>query len=344
MRCNPYSSEIAIMNILSGMFDRPIGSLAASLIMSLAILPSPASAGSQPEAVHHESSSVEAKQSASRKPSDNADTDNDILVIGQKGRDKIIQGYVQGLTYTDRFDPVTRYEPYTFCPASIGLDAQQNSLIEQRMRKVAAAAGVKPAKPGCKPSAMVFFVNDKKQFLTAFRKDHPIYFIPFLSHARLPIDQPGPATAWHLVQRMDQQGKPVLTDGLGVQTISSTYGGSKLNALFTKAVAMSVVVIERKSLLGLTTMQIADYATMRCLTEVEQKAIAKEKAPTILTVLNSKMGSSIPLSLTKWDFAYIKTRYEGDPRRYSLGKDGQLKAALRHIDDTPQQKSINKSN
>lgn len=276
------------------------------------------------------SATVQAQATSATPPS----SDNEILVTGLRDRLKTVDRFVRGLTVVNSNDPLARYEPGKYCPAVLGLSERVNGQVAARMRAVAAAASVVPAGLKCTPSAMVIFVEDKAKFLAAFRKQHPVYFTDFQDKEDLPPPEKGPATAWHLVQLLDPQGNPVQRDPAGFGVVESSSGGSRLRSMVQPVVVMAVVVMERKALLGLNAMQIADYALMRTLTDRAPDFANVPGQVTILKALTAPMGTPVPASLTKWDLAYLKGRYSGDPRRYGQGQSAGIRSTVRRATET----------
>lgn len=255
-------------------------------------------------------------------------SEDEILVTGVRDRLNTIDRYVKGLTVIQSGDSLSRYEPGTYCPAVIGLTERVNNEVAARMRSVAAAAGVAPARGKCAPTALVMFAADKESFLRAFRKQHPIYFSDLQTKAEVPPREDGPAAAWQLVQLLDPQGNPVRRTPSGIGMVESPAGGSRIRAMVQPVVIMSVVVIERKALLGLTATQIADYAVMRTMID---RAPDLSKVPgqvTILGALTAPMGAAVPASLTEWDLAYLKGRYSGDPRFFGPSQSAAIRESI----------------
>lgn len=269
------------------------------------------------------STAVQAQDSA-QPPSE-----DEILVTGVRDRLKTIDRYVKGLTIVRSGDPLSRYEPGTFCPVAIGLTDRVNREVTARMRSVAAAAGVHPAKAPCAPNALVMFATDKASFMRAFRKQHPVYFSDLQTKDELPPPEAGPAIAWHLVQLLDPQGNPVRRSPSGIGMVESPAGGSRIRAMVQPVVVMAVVVVERKALLGLTPTQIADYAIMRTLTDRAPDLAKVPNEVTILRALTAPMGSAVPASLTDWDLAYLKGRYSGDPRFFGSSQTATIRKSVR---------------
>lgn len=295
------------MDIFADRYDKTGRGIARSLIPALFLL------GAVSPAQAQQDTSAQATQESK------AD-DNTIIVEGMSKSElkKTISGYVRTLTEMDEDMPLARYQPGLYCPVVLGLDDANNKLIAKRMLRVAKAAGVKPAKEGCTASAFVFLVDDKNTFLKEFKKLQPIFFQDPKGDLWSPPSEKGPVTSWQLTQQFDPDGKPVATENeTGIHIISNVSGGSRLQSMISLAVAASVVVIERKALAGLTTMQIADYALMRSLTDSGPKDLKDAEQFSILGVINTPMGQEANASLTAWDFAYIEGRYKNDARTYA---------------------------
>lgn len=268
---------------------------------------------------------------ASAQPAQPEAQEDEIVVRGTREQLRAIDDFVEGLTVVVPGDPLPRYQPGAFCPASVGLSEARNREIVDRMRLVAAAAGVQPAAPGCRPSALVIFVNDKASFLATFRRAHPIYFRnPRGANHRVPPDEPGPAVAWHLVGELDPQGMPIQRESeFGPAVVSSSMRGSRILSMVEPVVAMAVVVIERRALRGLTGTQIADYALMRTLTDSGPQRVQVPTDYTILRALEAPMGSSVAGSVTDWDLAYVRGRYSGHPARYGASQRAAIRRSIR---------------
>lgn len=257
--------------------------------------------------------------------------ENEILVQGTREQLRAIDSYVQGLTVVIPGDPLPRYEPDSFCPGVVGLSDARNREIADRMRRVADVAGVRPAAPGCRTSALVVFVNDKESFLAAFRRQHPVYFRnPLGANYPVPPREDGPAVAWHLVGQLDPQGMPVSRgSAFGPAIVETPARGSRILSMVQPVVSMGVVIIERGALRGLTGTQIADYALMRLLTDRGPQRVRVPTDYTILQALEAPMGSAVAGSVTEWDLAYVRGRYSGHPARYGASQRGAIRQSIR---------------
>lgn len=259
------------------------------------------------------------------------DAADPIIVEGMRYKEveKAIDGYVRTLTVMTPSNPLALYGPDRYCPAVVGLGAARGEELATRMRQVAQAAGVKPAPPGCSTSALVFFVDDKRSFLNSFQAQQPLYFKDLEGKFRSPPEEAGPVQSWQLTQQLDPEGKQLNRDPeTGMRYVVSSQGGSRVYSMVTIEVVMSVVVIERASLRGLTTTQIADFALMRTLTDRGPRRAKNPWKFSILGVIEAPIGSATPESLTEWDLAYVKGRYDGDPRYYGPRQGAQIRRSI----------------
>lgn len=251
-----------------------------------------------------------------------------ILVTGIREEEKVIDAYLNELSDVDPQSPMARYEPNQYCAKVLGLNAKLNAEIASRMQQVAQAAGVRPAGPDCRTSALVIFADDNDTLQKAFRKEHPEYFQELSGET---INYQGRGTkvlSWKVIGRLDKNLIPVGTDNDGVQIVNVGVTSSRLQMASRPVVAMSVLLIQRRAVAGLTTRQIADYALMRTLSETEPSNLT-HTAPTILRVIDAPEGTATPLSLTDWDLTYVKGRYASNEWNRGYTQLAKIRAFMR---------------
>ena len=73
----------------------------------------------------------------------------------------------------------------------------------------------------------------------------------------------------------------------------------------------AVVVVEGSALAGLTLTQLGDYAAMRAYSGADPARLPSS-APTILRVVDAPLGSEVPVTMTNWDFSFLRGLYAGD--------------------------------
>lgn len=272
----------------------------ACLFASIALAAATAASAAQP--------SPGAGQAASAAP----ESANQIVVTGQKDSRKAIGDFVKSLTPTDSAGQLGRFER-SVCPIVYGLAAPQAEAVEQRIRTVAKSIGIAVSGAGCAPNLVVAATSDKKVFIEALRHDRGDFFGDMTTHDIRAMEQSSePAAAWQV------DGPPVSADGrelywdpvFNTWTNKTIESPSRLTRPVHPQFGAAIVVVEKKALAGLTTTQLADYAAMRTLTGADPMKLANSGAPTILHVLEVPIGGEAPITMTKWDFAFLKSYYD----------------------------------
>lgn len=239
----------------------------------------------------------------------------EIVVSGISDMDHEIREFVGALTPATGARQLSRFERRPVCPLAIGIPESQKEAVAGRIRQVAAAAEISVGGKSCKPNVVVAVTQDKSALIEALRRKHP-YFFEQMSprqHRRL-LREPGPATAWHV------HGPLVTSDGREMPSVSGDNGGeyyvnftmnpgSRIIIPTYPQFAAAMVVVERGALDGLTTTQLADYASMRAFAQLDPARLADSAAPTILKVLEVPMGGSVPITMTRWDLGLLRSLY-----------------------------------
>ncbi|MES2443608.1 MAG: hypothetical protein V4574_12325 [Pseudomonadota bacterium] len=258
--------------------------------------------------------------------------DEDIIVRGDKDRNAATRGYVRDLVVLNGTDPIARFDKTVLCPGVAGLNAAMSAAITARMRRVAEAANIPLAEPGCRTNALVIIAPDKAEVITELRRHHPGYFRDGTGEMVVIPKQTGPTTAWHLGGYIDRTGQPASYDGdTRIWTVTTSITPSRLSATVRPVFFASVVVIEREAVIGLTTTQVADYAAMRTFAGVDPARLTHTSAPTILTVIDAAPDALVSPTLTQWDLAYLRALYAIPAQHY--GQRQRTEIRRRMIDE-----------
>ena len=254
---------------------------------------------------------------------------SDIVVRGISP-DRQISDFVEALTDAPFRGQLSRFA-WAVCPAATGLPEAQNKAIRERMRRVARAAAVPLGAEGCKPNVLLIAVPDKKVLIEGLYKKYPSYFsgIPG-RRVRSLANASTPAAAWHVEGRLSADAELLPTDVVsGTQAYEASRDPSRISASTRPHFLGAVVVVEHKALTGLTTTQLADYAAMRAFAKTDPDRLEKATAPSILTVLEAPMGTPTPLTLTRWDFSFLKALYAMPPARYVNHQRSAIRSRVR---------------
>ncbi|QDM40958.1 hypothetical protein [Altererythrobacter sp. TH136] len=265
--------------------------------------------------------------SQDREPSREQDQ---IVVVGEQNQPKKqreeIQEFVRALSTEEWDSPMTRFEKV--CPGVRGLSPAQNTAIVARIRAVAAAAGIEVGDKACQPNLRMVVVPDKDEMLQLLKSKHPVLFRDYDGRPVEIVKEDGPATAWHVRERLDRRGNTLEPSESGVTYVDFDGASPRVLALYRPVAMGSMILIEQKGLIGLTTTQIADYAAMRAFTTIYPHRLSRSNAPTILRVMDSRIGDVTPLSLTQWDFAFLKSAYSVPPYSYSSSQRSRIRRAI----------------
>jgi hypothetical protein len=250
--------------------------------------------------------------------------DEAIVVTGQKESRQAIQDFVGALTKIPSYQQLSRFE-HSVCPGVYGLPKTQADEVAGRIRLIAKTIGIVVGGEHCVPNVLVAATSDRNAFLEELRKHRADDFGITDSQIRALEKQPGPAAAWQI------QGPPMTADGKDLdvdptvgQVVNRTIvGSSRITEAVRPQFDGAIVVVERKALLGLTVTQLADYAAIRLLTGADPARLGNSGAPTILHVLEVPIGGTAPITMTQWDFAFLRGYYDA---RRSLHTSAQRSA------------------
>ncbi|HET7576306.1 MAG TPA: hypothetical protein VFK19_07050 [Sphingomicrobium sp.] len=235
-----------------------------------------------------------------------------IVVTGTKETRKTVEQFVRSLTPTIWQGQISRFE-HSVCPAVYGLAKPQAEAVTNRMRLVAKSVGIVVEGHHCGPNVLLIVTSDKRALLQELERHRGEIFggMP-RSHVRDMERDSAPTAAWQL------RGRPISASGmdlrwdakLGAWMNYTTDAASHITEGSRPQFDGAVVVIERKALAGLTVTQLADYAAIRALTGADPAKLGNSGAPTILHVLDVPMGGETPITMTKWDLAFLKGFYD----------------------------------
>ncbi len=256
--------------------------------------------------------------------------DEPIVVQGTADTRKQINHYVDQLTAAQSDDQLGRFLA-PICPKVLGLLPGEGDLVEQRMRKVAAAVGAPLAPEKCHPNIFVLIGSDKRASIEGMRKQYPALVdgVPAATLKALEAN-PGPAASWQVVGLIGADGMPLASvrtsEGSDPVRIVKSFGWiSRVSRLTKPQFLVSILVIETKALNGVDTRQLADYAAMRTLAPTDTTHRIAVAAPSILKLFDVGVTPEIaPASVTWWDFAFLKALYSTDNEVNSAQQRGDI--------------------
>ena len=255
------------------------------------------------------------------------------VVIGQRDIEQQIESFVGALTPASPRGQIARFET-TVCPGAFGMADAERSAVQDRVRAVAKGVGLDVAAADCKPNLVVIVTADKAAFLKALGKDHGYMFgARTPTQVRKILAQPGPATAWQIQTMVNADGRAIINEG-DMPINRTTRNPSRITAAARPAFMAAVIVVEGKALEGLSTTQLADYAAMRALARIEPARIDAGAPATILRILDAAPDSEVPVTLTQWDFRFLKGLYSSPNNLYAPSQRTEIGRVMeQELDD-----------
>ena len=262
-------------------------------------------------------------QPASSQPS------QEIIVEATRGSDRQIRDFVKALTDAPSFGQIGRFHD-AVCPAAMGLLPVQNAALAARMRAVAAAANIRVAPAVCTPNAFVIVAPDKSAAVRELYRRYPSYFAGLTSRQIASLaSAPGPATAWQISTLLSAEGEILKkAGGSDHYILENSNTPSRVKAATIPAFVASMVVIDRRAASGLTVTQLADYAAMRIFADIAPAKAAGVRAPSILTILDQASDQLVPVTLTYWDLAFLKSLYATSNAYYASYQRGDMERVV----------------
>jgi hypothetical protein len=253
---------------------------------------------------------------------DNAKGSGDIVVTGKKAptRREVFE-QAQRLSVANRgYNEALARFITPVCPGVIGFSADTAGLIVDRIRDNAVRLGVRLASAQCSPNLIVASVEDGRALLTELAHDDPrkFAFVATPQEAMALLRDEGPVRVWSNIRTMiapDRENwcHPTHTPAAlaphdhGKEVLPSVWGQTCRWFLpFQRDIGFAMVVFDRSAVIGMTTVQLADYATMRGLTHT-LPATGSEPVETILALF-AEGGRSTP-ELTSFDIGYLRSLY-----------------------------------
>jgi hypothetical protein len=253
----------------------------------------------------------------------------EIVVQGMRVNKEKVREFIRAVTEAPYEGQLGRFHSPA-CPVAMGLTDQQNANVAARMRAVAAAASIRVATEPCTPNIFVIVAADKRAALDELDHRFPMYFNGMTSKQVEALKaSPAPAVAWQVSSRLSADGLPLEKPmGADFYRVSGTFNPSRTHASTEPTFLVSVVVIDLKSAGGLTTTELADYAAMRTLAATDPERIVRTGAPTILGVLGQPDDKALPLTLTYWDLAFLKSLYATDNAYYARYQRSDMEGVI----------------
>ena len=189
------------------------------------------------------------------------------------------------------------------CPAVFGLRDDYAAEIVARIRDNVTRLEVSLQDRGCEPNLLVAFMTDGRQFLADFERQRPEMFswVPATERDEI-LNQPSPVRVWtNIALRWAGNGPPPPNWPYDRPSVRGQLDRSSMPE--AKDIMSAVVLFDQETVVGMTLEQLADYATMRGLTNT-RAASGDGPMATILAMFDEGTAE-----LTPFDIGYLRSLY-----------------------------------
>lgn len=275
--------------------------------------------------------------------------DGAIVVTGRRLPDKEVNRFIYNMLRPLSVGQDDQYPRLNkpFCPSAIGFTQAAETVIEARMRRVAAAAGVSLGEQGkCKPNVHLVRVDDGRQMIRQFRKTASrSAFGEMTLQERASLEAgKGPVFSWHQTLRFGADSGQVISRNaadLGPGDPSALnfnfiYENPRLRLGANTAFRHATVLIERAALDDVSAIQLADFAVMRGLVPAREDRHRKSARTqdSILNLFDAALDPDERLpSLGRTDLALLTALYAAPDNVNANRQRGRMVATFRKVLD-----------
>ena len=202
------------------------------------------------------------------------------------------------------------------CPLVGGIAVEQGEYVLARMTQVMQEVGAPVAPETCHVNLFVIITDQPERLLDGwYKRDKNLFGYVSQKKALIFIDTPKPVRVWYNAHITKPGGIPfAVSTGTYGTSIENNHVDDTRLARNDQLAAQSVLIIaDSRQLNGIKLQQLADYALMLGLTEIEPDANVGD-ASTILTLFRKRGPGDEPApdGLSTWDRAFLSAVYHSN--------------------------------
>lgn len=203
------------------------------------------------------------------------------------------------------------------CPLVGGIETEQGEYVLARMTEVMMQVGAPVAPEKCNVNLFVIITDQPERLLDGwYRRDKNLFGYVSQKRALVFIDTPKPVRVWYNAHITKPGGIPfaVSTGTYGTTIENNHVDDTRLSRTDVLSAQSVLVIVDARRVNGIKLQQLADYALMLGLTELEPDADVGQ-ASTILNLFRKRGPEDDPApdGLSDWDRAFLTAVYHSDP-------------------------------
>lgn len=189
------------------------------------------------------------------------------------------------------------------CPSVFGLRSDYAAEIVARIRDNAARLDIPTEPEDCEPNLLVAFVTDGQTFVTELEgRDPHLFRTVAASELDEVLNDPAPVRVWaNIALRWTGNGPPPAGWPKARPSVRGQLDRQHMPE--AKDITSAVVLFDEKAVVGMSLSQLADYATMRGLSDT-RAASGDGPMTTILAMFEDGTDE-----LTPFDIGYLRSLY-----------------------------------
>ncbi|GAB5488463.1 MAG: hypothetical protein Pars2KO_20330 [Parasphingorhabdus sp.] len=250
---------------------------------------------------------------------------DEIVVTGQKTKTEIIQELIVNQFNISRGSRHSgQYARFAapICPSVGGLPEKQAAIMEDRIRDIAEVAELSVAPAKCKANLFVVAVDDGSKEIESLRKKRANLFISLSHRERDKImESDGPVYSWKTTVAMSNGGRhsakagtiDIMADSLGEISVRGqrSHIKSKIQQSDFVGINYSYLLIEKQALKDISLNQLADYAALVSLIDIDVNFDTPPPANSILSLFAGlPANQSNPGSISEGDMLMLRGLYK----------------------------------
>lgn len=208
---------------------------------------------------------------------------------------------------------LARFEA-SICPMVIGMPRDLTPIIARIIRANIVEAGGKVGTPGCKANAAAIFIDEPQQLVTQLYKADPSYFVSMT-----------PRTFSYFAGRR----RPVYSWHTTSVYARKALMASRLYTPVEEEMDVGMVVIDRQATIGKSVRQLADFATLHLMLDINWRA-PRHRRGSILALFDDR--KTVP-RMSSFDRTALRAFYAVRDNNYAAAMQRQnIARAMRRID------------